>query len=82
MPSAAWTSTQMANPGNVTPAPEMGPGRAAVSRTGQSLGPCLNPIAPATPHCLLLPPANQLSSLLTFRPVVKLSASTKGPLGV
>uniref|UniRef100_A0A452VJ79 Claudin n=1 Tax=Ursus maritimus TaxID=29073 RepID=A0A452VJ79_URSMA len=46
---------------------------------GQSLRLDPHRTAPARPPAH---PTNQLSSLLTFRPVVKLSASTKGPLGV
>lgn len=47
--------------------------------SGQALHLGLPPTAPA-PRAAH--PTNQLSSLLTFRPVVKLSASAKGPLGV
>ena len=48
MPGAAWTLAQMAEPGYVTPAPEMGScRRAAVNCTCQSLGLGLNPTAPA-----------------------------------
>lgn len=66
----------------MSPCPRNGPQQAAISRPGQSLSLGLNPTAPAPPPLPAAHPTNQLSSLLTFRPVVKLSASTKGPLGV
>lgn len=50
--------------------------------TGQTLSLTLIPTAPAPPPPSAAHPTNQLSSLLTFRPILKLSASSKAPLGV
>lgn len=66
------------------PPPGMGPREGCRGGLGVTapVSPCVwtrttQPLPPPPAH-----PTNQLSSLLTFRPVVKLSASTKGPLGV
>lgn len=50
--------------------------------TGQALGLGLIPTAPAPSSPSAAHPTNQLSFLLTFRPILKLSASSKAPKGV
>lgn len=80
MSSAAWTPHRSLGQTALPLALGMGPRRGCWPVPGPGPEPhsSCHPLSPTTAH-----PTNQLSSLLTFRPVVKLSASSaKGPLGV